>query len=119
MPLLTQPTSPSHRPRPRLWVLLGMPGLVFLLLAGLLVGLLVQSWDHPTWCWFDRLHLMFQHDRGMQAGGWNLYGSAEGTLVVCDWELPGDLPGYSWEIQWGIWPPKNPTGAAYGLGWHW
>lgn len=43
MPLLTQPASPSPRRRPWLWVGLGVPGAVFLLL----VGLATTSWDRP------------------------------------------------------------------------
>lgn len=44
MPILTQPVSRSPRRRPWLWVLLAVPGLVFLLMAGL-VG---WSWFRPV-----------------------------------------------------------------------
>jgi hypothetical protein len=44
MPILAQNDSHPKRRRPRLWVLLAVPGLVVLLL----VGLVAWSWDRPV-----------------------------------------------------------------------
>jgi hypothetical protein len=44
MPILTQPASRSPRRRPWLWVVLVVPGVLFLLL----VGLVAWSWNEPV-----------------------------------------------------------------------
>ena len=43
MPILAQPNPHAKRRRPWLWVLLGGPGMVLVLL----LGLVAWSWDHP------------------------------------------------------------------------
>ena len=109
MPILTQPTTPPAYRRPWLWVLLGVPGVVLVLL----VSLVAWSWDHPVEYITEQCGLCF--------GGWNARTTAEweilypGTVGRGNWgKFVFVLPDHSlylviWREDWQS-PPPVPEG---------
>jgi hypothetical protein len=86
MPILIQPTPASQRRRPWLWALLGVPGVVGLLLT----GLVMWSWDHPVKGTFGRTKISFGRAAMSQSvittPTWD-FGATGGFVVA---PVPGD-----------------------------
>ena len=101
MPILTQPTSHSQRRRPWLWVFLGVPGVV----SVLLMGVVVRGWFLPVELALGKVRVGFLHLGFISSSpsGWAPRLGSEGQFVF---HLPGDQKDRRWRyvyiIHWSF-----------------